>query len=119
MLDDLNTALDIVLELDVDNDEVVRRLSGRRNCRRCGRVWHVEFDPTVQAGVCDRCGGDLYLRDDDKPEVIKERLRIYDRDTSPLIDYYAKQGKVRGIDALGPVEDVTRRAIEELRSLRS
>jgi adenylate kinase len=116
ILADLGTQLDIVLELVVDEDEVVRRLSGRRNCRGCSKIWHVEFDATEREGVCDRCGGELYQRDDDKPEVIEERLRVYHRDTAPLVDFYGAQSKVVGIDATGPVEDVTTRALDALRS---
>jgi len=116
MLADLGTQLDLVLELVVDDDEVIRRLSGRRQCRGCGKIWHVEFDATSKEGVCDRCGGQLYQRDDDKPEVIAERLRVYSRDTAPLVDYYGAQGKLVGIDATGPGEDVTTRAIDALRS---
>jgi adenylate kinase len=116
LLADLGTQLDLVLELVVDEDEVVRRLSGRRQCRGCGKIWHIEFDPPSREGSCDRCGGELYQRDDDKPEVIAERLRVYARDTSPLVDYYGAQGKLVGIDATGPVEDVTVRAIDALRS---
>lgn len=116
MLADLGTQLELVLELVVDDDEVIRRLSGRRQCRGCGKIWHVEFDATSKEGVCDRCGGQLYQRDDDKPEVIAERLRVYSRDTAPLVDYYGAQGKLVGIDATGPVEDVTTRAIDALRS---
>jgi adenylate kinase len=116
LLADLGTQLDLVLELVVDEDEVIRRLSGRRQCRGCGKIWHVEFDATKREGVCDRCGGELYQRDDDKAQVITERLRVYARDTSPLVDYYGAQGKLVGIDATGPVEDVTERANDALRS---
>jgi adenylate kinases len=115
MLADMGVALDVVLELIVDNDEVIRRLSGRRTCRSCGKIWHEVFDPPSQPGVCDRCGGELYQRDDDKPETVAERLRVYARDTAPLIDFYGAQGKLVGIDATGPVEDVTERAKDALR----
>ncbi|MEJ3746110.1 adenylate kinase [Actinomycetes bacterium KLBMP 9797] len=116
LLADLGTALDLVMELVVDDDEVIRRLSGRRTCRGCGKIWHVEFDPTSREGVCDRCGGPLFQRDDDKPETIANRLVEYAEKTAPLIDYYGAQGKLVGIDATGPVEDVTVRAIDALRS---
>ncbi|WP_344170756.1 adenylate kinase [Pilimelia columellifera] len=116
LLADLGTGLDLVLELVVDDDEVIRRLSGRRTCRGCGKIWHVEFDAPNREGVCDRCGGELFQRDDDKAETIAERLRVYARDTAPLVDYYGAQGKLVGIDATGPVEDVTNRAIDALRS---
>jgi adenylate kinase len=116
LLADLGVALDVVLELVVDNDEVIRRLSGRWTCRGCGKIWHEAFDPPSHEGVCDRCGGELYQRDDDKAETVAERLRVYARDTAPLIDFYAAQGKLVGIDATGPVEDVTERAKDALRS---
>jgi adenylate kinase len=113
---DLGAGLDVVLELVVDDDEVIRRLSGRRTCRGCGKIWHVEFDPPLREGACDRCGGELFQREDDRAETVAERLRVYARDTAPLVDYYGAQGKLVGIDAAGPVEDVTVRAIDALRS---
>ncbi len=116
LLADLGTMLDLVMELVVDDDEVIRRLSGRRQCRGCGKIWHVEFEAPSRADLCDRCGSDLYQRDDDKPEVIAKRLREYAEKTAPLVDYYGAQGKLVGIDATGPVEDVTVRAIDALRS---
>ncbi|MEU4566719.1 adenylate kinase [Micromonospora sp. NPDC023956] len=116
LLADLGTALELVLELVVDDDEVIRRLSGRRTCRGCGKIWHVEFDATTREGICDRCGAELFQRDDDRPETIAARLREYAEKTAPLVDYYGAQGKLVGIDATGPVEDVTVRAIDALRS---
>lgn len=116
---DLGAGLDVVLELVVDDDEVIRRLSGRRTCHGCGKVWHMEFDPPTHEGVCDRCGGELFQRDDDRAETVAERLRVYSRDTAPLVGYYGAQGKLVGIDATGPVEDVTLRAIDALRSYGS
>ncbi|HEX6920047.1 MAG TPA: adenylate kinase [Actinomycetes bacterium] len=115
MLAGLNGGLDVVLELVVDDDEVVRRLSGRRTCRRCGHVWHLDFDPPAKAGVCDRCGGELFQRDDDSEDTIRHRLEVYADQTSPLIGYYGDRGLLRGVDATGPVEDVTERAINALR----
>ncbi|SDY77052.1 Adenylate kinase [Micromonospora pattaloongensis] len=116
LLADLGTALDLVLELVVDDDEVIRRLSGRRTCRGCGKIWHVEFDAPAREGICDRCGAELFQRDDDKAETIAKRLVEYAEKTAPLVDYYGAQGKLVGIDATGPVEDVTVRAIDALRS---
>jgi len=116
LLADLGVGLDVVLELIVDDDEVIRRLSGRWTCRGCGKIWHIEFDPPTHDGVCDRCGSQLYQRDDDKAETVAERLKVYVRDTAPLIIFYGAQGKLVGIDATGPVEDVTVRAIDALRS---
>jgi len=116
LLADLGVGLDLVLELVVDDDEVIRRLSGRRTCRGCGKIWHIDFDAPTHEGVCDRCGNELYQRDDDKPDTVSERLRVYATDTAPLVDFYGAQGKLVGIDATGPVEDVTVRAIDALRS---
>lgn len=116
ILDGMGTSLDVVLELVVDDDEVVRRLSGRRTCRRCGAIWHIDFDPPKVEGICDNCGGELYRRDDDAPETIQNRLDVYAAQTSPLIAYYADRNLLVGIDATGPVDDVTDRAIHALRS---
>ena len=115
MLADWGMRLDLVLELVVDHDEVIRRLSGRRTCRKCGRVWHIAFDPPSVSGKCDECGGELFQRDDDREETIRHRLEVYEQQTQPLISYYADEGILLGIDATGPVEDVTERALLALR----
>jgi adenylate kinase len=115
MLGDAETPLDVVLELVVDDDEVVRRLSGRRTCRNCGHIWHIDFDPPSTEGVCDICGGELFQRDDDRPETVRHRLEVYYEQTAPLVGYYAEAGILVGIDAMGPVDDVTERAIAALR----
>jgi adenylate kinase len=115
ILRELDTELDVVLELVVDDGEVVRRLSGRRSCRRCGHIWHVDFDPPSADGICDNCGGELFQRDDDQAATIRHRLEVYYEQTAPLIGYYAEQGILVGIDAMGPVDDVTERASAALR----
>jgi adenylate kinase len=115
ILKDASTPLDVVLELVVDDDEVVRRLSGRRTCRNCGHIWHLDFDPPSSDGVCDICAGELFQRDDDMPETVRHRLEVYYEQTSPLVGYYAEAGILVGIDAMGPVDDVTDRAIAALR----
>ncbi|SNQ49136.1 adenylate kinase [Frankia canadensis] len=115
MLDGMGTRLDVVLELVVDDDEVVRRLSGRRTCRNCGHIWHLDFDPPSVEGVCDRCGGELFQRDDDRSETVRHRLEVYADQTSPLVAYYAEKGILIGIDATGPVDNVTDRALDALR----
>ncbi|MGH3355472.1 MAG: adenylate kinase [Nocardioidaceae bacterium] len=116
MLADMGAPLDGVLELKVEDDEVVRRLSGRRTCRQCGHVWHLEFDPPRKAGVCDLCGGKLFQRDDDQPETIRRRLEVYVEQTAPLIGYYADTGLLVTIEATGAVDGVTKRAIAALES---
>jgi adenylate kinase len=115
MLAEWDARLDIVLELVVDDDEVVRRLSGRRTCRKCGRIWHVVFDPPARQGLCDDCGGELFQRDDDQEETIRHRLDVYAQQTRPLIAFYADEGTLLGIDATGPVEEITDRAMSALR----
>jgi adenylate kinase len=112
---EMGTQLDVVLELVVDDDEVVRRLSGRRTCHGCGHSWHADFDPPAVEGTCDNCGGELFQRDDDKPETIRHRLEVYYDQTAPLVGYYAEQGVLVGIDAMGPVDNVTDRAVAALR----
>lgn len=123
VLDDIlretaDVKLDVVLELVVDSDEVVRRLSGRRTCRTCNRIWHVDFDPPAVEGVCDVDRGELYQRDDDQAVTIKNRLEVYELSTAPLVNYYAGRGVLIGLDATGPVDDVTQRAIDALRPLQ-
>jgi adenylate kinase len=114
ILHEIGAPLSVVLDLEVDFDEVVKRLSGRRTCKKCGHVWHLEYDAPSTAGICDRCGGDLYQRDDDKPDTVRHRLDVYAQQTAPLIDFYRGEDKLVSIDALGAVEDVTERAIEAL-----
>ena len=114
LLDELDVPLDVVLKITVDDDEVVRRLSGRRICRSCGRTFHVEFDPPNSEGVCDACGGELYQRDDDKPETVRRRLQVYHQQTKPLVEYYEDRGLLRRVAGTGEVTEVTKRAIEAL-----
>ena len=115
MLAEWGMKLDLVLELVVDHDEVIRRLSGRRTCRKCGHAWHVAFDPPSVPDKCDECGGELFQRDDDREETIRHRLEVYQEQTQPLISFYADEGILLGIDATGPVDDVTDRALLALR----
>jgi adenylate kinase len=115
IMSEMDRKLDLVLELVVDDDEVVRRLSGRRTCRKCGRIWHVAFDPPTKDGICDVCGGELFQRDDDREETIRHRLEVYQEQTAPLASFYADEGILVGLDATGPVEEVTERALAALR----
>ena len=92
------TALDVVLYLDVDDEELVRRLTGRRVCEDCGATYHVDFDPAEEAGVCGECGGDLYQREDDTEETARERISVYDENTQAVIDYFRDGGVLVGID---------------------
>ena len=114
MLAEMDQKLVVVLELVVDEDEVVRRLSGRRTCRRCQRVWHVLYEPSSRPGICDDCGGELFQRDDDREDTIRHRIEVYQEQTAPLIAFYADEGILVGIDATGPVEEVTSRGLAAL-----
>jgi adenylate kinase len=114
ILSEWDAKVDLALELVVDEDEVVRRLSGRRTCSRCGRIWHVLFDDKKD-DICDECGGRLFQRDDDKEEVVRHRLEVYQEQTAPLVSFYGDEGILVGIDATGPVEEVTERALAALR----
>lgn len=97
---------DAAVNFDVGNDEVVKRLSGRRVCRKCSRNYHVEFLPPKKAGICDDCGGELFVRDDDAEASIRKRLEVYRSQTAPLIDYFGGKGKLLTIDARPAPEKV-------------
>ncbi|MFF9316465.1 adenylate kinase [Streptomyces sp. NPDC014735] len=117
MLKDEGTKLDAVLDLEVPEDEVVKRIAGRRICRNDGsHVFHVAYNPPKTEGVCDACGGELYQRGDDSEETVRTRLEVYHTQTEPIIDYYRAQNLVVTISALGKVTDVTERAMEALKS---
>ncbi len=99
LLSNLEVNLDAVILLDVPDDVVIERLSGRRICRRCGTIFHVNFNPSADGSLCDRCGGEIYQRDDDREEVIRNRLNVYYEQTSPLIEYYEKKSLLKKVDA--------------------
>jgi adenylate kinase len=106
--------LDAVLELKIDNAEIVKRLSGRRTCRGCGASSHVVFEKPKVAGVCDKCQGELYQREDDKEEVVTRRLEIYTDQTAPIVEFYNSTGQLKIISALGDVAGITKKAISIL-----
>jgi adenylate kinase len=114
MLDKRDRKIDHVICIQVDNEELIRRLSGRRTCRNCMTTFHVEFNPPKQSGVCDRCSGELYQRDDDKEEAIRARLKTYENQTQPLIDYYRKEGLLRAVDGQGDVKEIYARIREAM-----
>ncbi len=109
MLGELGQKIDHVVCVEVPNDELVRRLTGRRTCRNCGAGFHVMFDPPKKSGVCDECEGELYQRDDDNETTVTSRLKVYEDSTKPLIDYYKKQGKLRRIDGVGSMDVILAR----------
>ena len=99
-------AIDKVVYIQAPEDELLSRLSGRWSCRQCGSVYHERFQPPREAGRCDQCGGELYQREDDKPETVRRRLEVYAQQTAPLIDYYRARGKLLEIDGDKSVEEV-------------
>jgi len=113
-LAEMGTPLDKVLSIEVKDDELVARLSGRRTCRSCQEGYHVMFKKPKAEGKCDKCGGELYQRDDDKEEAIKNRLKVYQASTSPLIDYYTKKGLLRAVDGVGSMSDILNRMVKAL-----
>lgn len=117
-LGELGRGLTAVLLIDVDDDEVVRRLGGRRTCAANGHVFHVEFNPPAKDGVCDLDGSELLVRDDDKPDVIRHRLSQYHDKTEPLVDYYDHQSLLRRIDGAGEPSEVAAEIERTLATLR-
>lgn len=110
----LQAPLDWVISVEVSEDDLVRRLAGRRICQACGAMFHVDTKPPTQIGICDSCGGSLFQRDDDKEDTIRHRLRVYREQTEPLIAYYDKIGLLRRIDGRGTIEEVTQRIYQVL-----
>lgn len=117
-LGELGRGVTAAVLIDVDDDEVVRRLSGRRTCVKNGHVFHVEFDPPKNEGVCDVCGARLEIRDDDKPEVVRHRLEQYREKTEPLISYYEGKGLLKRVEGARPPDDVSDRIRALLATLR-
>jgi adenylate kinase len=117
-LDDLGRQVTAVLLIDVSDDEVVRRLGGRRTCTEGGHVFHVEFNPPEQEGVCDIDGSELIVRDDDKPDVIRKRLATYHEKTEPLVDYYDRRSVLRRIAGEAPPDEVTEEVRRTLATMR-
>jgi adenylate kinase len=106
--------LNRVLLVKAPKSTIVERLSGRRTCRNCGTLSHVEFTPQTKPGVCDHCGGELYQRDDDREETISHRLAVYDNQTEPLVDYYRQRGLLSEIDGVGKIREIRDRMIAAL-----
>ena len=120
MLDDMDKKIDAVINIVVPDDEIIKRIVFRRTCKSCGAVYNVIYSPPEIEGKCDKCGGELYQRDDDREETVMERLRIYREQTEPLIQYYNQKGVVRDIDgtrSIGDVWDQMESTLESLKSL--
>jgi adenylate kinase len=99
-------AIDYAIDVDVPDENIVKRMSGRRACVGCGATYHIVYAPTKKEGVCDRCQGELILRDDDKPETVLKRLGVYHEQTQPLIEYYTKKGVLKTVDGTIDMKDV-------------
>ena len=115
-LADVGKKIDKVVSIEVPDSEVVERLSGRRTCENCGTMYHVKFNPPKQDGVCDKCGGKLYQRDDDNESTIKNRLQVYHDQTAPLKDYYSKKGLVKEIEGVGDISKIKEAVLKALES---
>jgi adenylate kinase len=106
ILQGVNDAVDVVIEIDVPRDILIERLAGRRVCSECGTVYHIDASPPRKSDLCDKCGGQLLQRDDDQPEAITRRLALYDQQTAPLLDYYRGQGKLERVDGNRGIDEV-------------
>ena len=107
----MGQSIDHVVSIEVPDEELVERLTGRRTCRNCGAMYHVKFSPPKKPGVCDKCGGELFQRDDDKEETIRARLKVYQDQTAPLIAYYEKAGLLRRVSGVGTVDEIYERIL--------
>lgn len=105
-LEHINQKMDYAINVDVPDENIVKRMSGRRVCLNCGATYHIVSIPTKAEGICDRCGNEVVLRDDDKPETVQKRLGVYHEQTKPLIDYYKKQGILTTVDGTQQMEKV-------------
>lgn len=105
-LKNANQSLDYAINVDVPDENIIRRMSGRRACLECGATYHIVYNPTKTEGVCDSCAKELVLREDDKPETVKKRLDVYHDQTQPLIEYYDKIGILKTVDGTQDMETV-------------
>lgn len=114
LLKRVESKIDHVISIDVDKEELVKRLTGRRTCRQCGAMYHIMFNPPKKEDVCDNCDGELYQRDDDNERTVRSRLDVYEKQTHPLIQYYKQKGLLRPIDGVGSIETIFNKITEIL-----
>jgi adenylate kinase len=117
-LDEMKIKMDGVISIEVTDETILRRLGGRRLCGKCGTSYHMDYKPTSVAGICDKCGGELVIRADDKPEVIKSRLDIYHKQTEPLKDFYAAKGLLKTVIGQEGIQDTSALTIATIESIR-
>lgn len=113
-LSELGETIDYAIDVDVPDENIINRMSGRRACLACGATYHIVHVPSKQEGICDRCGKELVLRDDDKPETVKNRLDVYHKQTQPLIDFYTNKGVLKTVDGTQDMQDVFKAIVEIL-----
>ncbi len=114
IFNELNIKLDFVISIEVDDEEIVKRLTNRRVCRNCGAVFNLLIDRIPEDNRCPRCGGELYQRSDDNPEVIKNRLKVYRESTQVVLDYYAKKGILKTVNGIGEINQITKKILESI-----
>lgn len=115
-LTELNDKIDYAINVEVPDENIVGRMSGRRACVGCGATYHIVYNPTKEEGICDRCGKELILRDDDKPETVQKRLNVYHEQTQPLIDFYKNKGVLKEVDGTVDMNDVFNAIVKVLES---
>ncbi len=106
--------IDYAIAIEVPDEELVKRLTGRRTCKNCGMMYHIIFKPPKEEGKCDACGGELYQRADDNEETVRNRLKVYHESTAPLIDYYEKKGVLHRVDGMGSIDEIFERIVKIL-----
>jgi adenylate kinase len=110
-LDKAGLKLDKAVAVIVPDEEIVKRISGRRTCAKCNAMYHIAFEPPAKPGVCDKCGGELYQREDDAEETVRERLKVFAEATRPLLDHYGQQGLLAQVDGVGSTDEVAKRIL--------
>jgi adenylate kinase len=114
MLKDRGEKISKVVAINVPDEELVKRISGRRTCRNCNEMYHVVFDPPEKPGICNKCAGELYQREDDHEDTVRHRLQVYNNATKPLLDYYGKAGLLSQVDGIGRPEEILKRILEKI-----
>ncbi|MDY7034520.1 MAG: adenylate kinase [Thermodesulfobacteriota bacterium] len=114
ILTKMELKIDHLINIEVDDGELLKRLTGRRTCRECGTGYHILFDPPKKSDVCNECGGKLYQRDDDQEDTIKSRLKVYHEQTAPVIGYYQKMGVSRSVNGVGKIDEIFQRVTDTI-----